>query len=297
MTKIEWTEQTWNPVVGCSLASPGCTNCYAMRMAARLEAMSDGKHAPIGGKRGLGLSQYTGLTKSIKGKAVWTGKVAIVDDSALTAPLRRKKPTTYFVNSMGDLFHEDVPDEWIDKVSAVMALCPQHTFQILTKRAARMLRYFEGPFPDGNGVMARIADATFQFIPQGALPPGFHGIECAIGPNGVPEFGWRRFLNIGPLTNVWLGVSCENQANADERREHLRAIAEMGWTTMVSYEPALGPVDWTGWEWASWIISGGESGPGARPSHPDWHRATRDFCQANSIPYFFSNGANGLPAT
>ena len=126
MSKIEWTEATWNPIVGCSLVSPGCTNCYAMRMAARLERM--------------GQKRYRGLTKPSKAGPVWTGKMRLVEE-ALTLPLRRRKPTTWFVNSMSDLFHENVPDEWIDRVFAVMALCPQHTFQVLTKRSARMRAY------------------------------------------------------------------------------------------------------------------------------------------------------------
>ncbi len=241
MTKIEWTERTWNPIVGCSPASLGCTNCYAMKMAARLEAMSDAKHALIGGASGLGLSQYTGLTQTSKAGPVWTGKVAIVDDYALTAPMRRKKPTTYFVNSMGDLFHESVTDEMIDKIFAVMALCPQHVFQILTKRAARMRAYFEGPWQGVNPIWARVADATFEFAPQGKLPSNFHGTERAIGPNGIPEFGWRRFLNIGPLPNVWLGVSCEDQERADERIPDL--LATPAAVRFVSCEPLLGPID------------------------------------------------------
>src|SRR4051812_33731645 len=124
---IEWTEATWNPIVGCSLKSPGCTHCYAMGEAAR----------QIRCAAGLGReTHYAGTVEIVKGKPVWTGELRQAPDSILTAPLRRKKPTTYFVNSMGDLFHEDCPDEWIDRVFAVMALCPQHTFQVLTKRAA-----------------------------------------------------------------------------------------------------------------------------------------------------------------
>src|SRR5581483_10160075 len=106
---IEWTEQTWNPIVGCSIVSPGCTNCYAMAMAARIDKMTLASH-------------YEGLTKTVNGKQVWTGKLARANDHIFNAPLRRKKPTTYFVNSMGDLFHEDVPVEWIDRVFAVMGL-------------------------------------------------------------------------------------------------------------------------------------------------------------------------------
>ena len=99
---IEWTQETWNPIVGCSILSPGCTNCYAMGEAAR----------QIRCAAGLGReTHYAGTVKEVKGKPVWTGKLAMAPDSILLAPLKRKKPTTYFVNSMGDLFHEDCPDE------------------------------------------------------------------------------------------------------------------------------------------------------------------------------------------
>jgi protein gp37 len=125
---IEWTESTWNPIVGCTILSPGCTHCYAMRTAARLSNNSATPH-------------YAGTVKTVNGHPVWTGKVALAPERVLTEPVRRKKPTMYFVNSMSDLFHEDVPDDWIDKVFAVMALTPQHTYQALTKRPARMRSY------------------------------------------------------------------------------------------------------------------------------------------------------------
>ena len=116
MTNIEWTDDTWNPIVGCSVVSPGCTNCYAMKMAARLEAMR--------------IEHYRGLTWPSKAGAVWTSKIARAPEHILTKPLRWKNPRKIFVNSMGDLFHESVPDEWIDCVFAVMALCPRHIFQV-----------------------------------------------------------------------------------------------------------------------------------------------------------------------
>ena len=130
-SKIEWTEATWNPIVGCSVVSPGCTNCYAMKMAARIEAMAIGQTTK-NGSPGLAPTHYAGTTQSSKAGPVWTGKVALAPDHILTQPLRWKRPRTIFVNSMGDLFHEDVPDEWIDRVFAIIALCPQHTFQVLT---------------------------------------------------------------------------------------------------------------------------------------------------------------------
>ncbi len=147
-TGIAWTDETLNPVVGCSVTSPGCTNCYAMRMAARLEAM--------------GVEHYRGLTKPSKAGAVWTGKVALAPDSVLLKPLRWKRPRKIFVNSMGDLFHPDVPDAWIDQVFAVAALTPRHTYQILTKQAARMRAYLTDP-----GVAKRIIHAAFRIDCEG----------------------------------------------------------------------------------------------------------------------------------
>lgn len=122
-TSIEWTDATWNPVAGCTVLSPGCTNCYAMRMASRLEAMS--------------VKKYEGLTRRSGGRAVWTGKVQL-DQSSLDIPKRWSKPRKIFVNSMSDLFHENVPAKFVACVWNVMAETPQHTYQILTKRPDRM---------------------------------------------------------------------------------------------------------------------------------------------------------------
>ena len=109
-TKIEWTQQVWNPFAGCSVLSPGCTNCYAMKMAHRIEACNAGLRPGHGGA-----PHYAGTTKIVNGNAVWTGKIGIASDEILLKPLKRKMPTTYFVNSMSDLFHENVPDEAIDE--------------------------------------------------------------------------------------------------------------------------------------------------------------------------------------
>lgn len=274
-TKIEWSEQSWNPIIGCNLKSPGCTNCYAMPMAARLAAM--------------GHASYQGLTQQAKTGAVWTGKLAL-NEKALIAPLKRKKPTTYFVNSMGDLFHENVPDDWIDRVFAVMALCPQHTFQVLTKRSGRMREYTTKVWGDHRDEIARTTTAvndvfrlaghrgnwgrcgststsiTTVSAATGAreyamlrrLPDG--GVERFYWHNGqetwtrcsdayaerVPrfgahtgEFGWG--LKEWPLPNVWLGVSVEDQTRANERIPDLLATpAAVRW---LSCEPLLGPVD------------------------------------------------------
>lgn len=123
---IEWTDTTWNPVAGCSLVSPGCTNCYAMRMAARLQAM--------------GMEKYKGTTRRSGGRAVWTGKIRI-DTRALDLPTRWRKPRLVFVNSMSDLFHEYVPDHAIEEIWRVMARASWHQFQVLTKRPERMAQF------------------------------------------------------------------------------------------------------------------------------------------------------------
>ncbi|MGV2981205.1 DUF5131 family protein [Camelimonas sp. ID_303_24] len=129
-TTIEWTDVTWNPVAGCTIMSAGCTNCYAMRMAARLEAM--------------GVEKYAGLTRKTGGRAKWTGRITL-DETALSIPYKWKTPRRVFVNSMSDLFHPDVPSEFVARVWDTMAATPHHTYQILTKRPDRMAEIVSGP--------------------------------------------------------------------------------------------------------------------------------------------------------
>lgn len=189
--------------------------------------------------------RYAGLATIHKGKPKWTGLVHLNND-VLEQPLHWHKPALIFVASMGDLFHENVPAGFIYDVFRIMGIAKQHTFQILTKRPRRM-RDFINAWSGGQ------------------------------------IFAKASFSKLHP--NIWLGISAENQATADECREYLRQCPAA--VRFVSYEPALGPIDWAGWEFVDQIISGGESGPGARPSHPDWYRATRDFCQEHNIAYFF----------
>lgn len=267
---IEWTEATWNPIAGCSVISPGCTNCYAMREA---------------GGRLRSAAKFRGLTEPSKAGPVWNGDMRFWE-KALDQPLRWSKPRRIFVNSMSDLFHESVPDEWIDRVSAVMARCPQHTFQVLTKRAERMRDYMTGSW--------RVGDVLLE---QG------------------------HQLRDWPLPNVWLGVSAEDQVRADERIPLLlRTPAAVRW---VSYEPGLGPVDFacvaasppsevgvyrtinalTGKRGhmgpcgpteaidrptgkLDWVVIGGESGPGARPFDIGWARSIIGQCKAAAVPVF-----------
>lgn len=270
-SKIEWTDATWNPTVGCSIVSPGCHNCYAMKMAKRLRAMGRPEYQDVVDDAGR-----------------WTGKVSTLDDRQIE-PLTWKKPRRVFVDSMSDLFHDDVPDEFIDNVFAVMALCPQHTFQILTKRAERMAAYMAGDR------VRSVASRVKRFSHPNALSKAIlmvHGIRLDDRNEIVPHW---------PLSNIWLGVSVEDQKRADERIPHL--LHTPAAVRFLSCEPLLGPLDlspWLqfegpGWHYRDeigyppidWVIAGGESGPNARPMHPDWARSIRDQCQAAGVPFFF----------
>ena len=153
-TNIQWTEDTWNPIAGCSVVSPGCTNCYAMRRQA--PRLAGNPATP----------QYHGTVQPSKAGHVWTGKIGIAGDTAFLKPLRTRKPTMFFVNSMSDLFHDNVPDEVTDRIFAIMALCPQHTFQVLTKRSARMRKYMSD----------ERTSASFQ--PSRCSGPWIYGAGC-----------------------------------------------------------------------------------------------------------------------
>lgn len=290
MTPIEWTDDTWNPIVGCSIVSKGCTHCYAMRQAARIERMN-----PTNPATGY-VNPYDGTTKKVNGNTVWTGKVALAE-AQLMKPLKRRKPTMYFVNSMGDVFHGDVPDEWIDRVFAVMALCPQHTFQILTKRPERMRAYLDRP-------ALRTWDHSMNQAAWEKHAVLITGDPCAAGV--IEDRPW-------PLPNVWLGTSVEDQETADERIPHL--LETPAAIRFVSAEPLLGRLDFTriykkpGWLLNSlnrcddggaplpsldWIITGGESGPGSRPAHYDWFRSIRDQCAAAGVAYLHKQNGDWL---
>lgn len=216
--------------------------------------------------------------------------------TALLKPLKRKTPTTYFVNSMSDLFHEDVPDEWIDRVFAVMALCPQHTFQVLTKRAARMRAYFNRvTVPGYTAEMAAEDDDIDMGAARFALTVQLCG-EWNIGRTWSPP--------ILPLDNVWLGVSCEDQRRANERIPDL--LATPAAVRFVSAEPLLGPVDFTkdrlwhascrlcvgqgpcaaGGVGIDWVIVGGESGHGARPMKREWADSIVSQCREANVACF-----------
>ena len=241
-TKIEWTDETWNPVTGCTKVSQGCKHCYAEREWPRLQ-----KLVPAYADRDF-TSVMTHLDR-------------------LDKPLHWKRPRKVFVNSMSDLFHPDVPLVFIARVFAIMGVCYQHTFQILTKRADRMATLLDLPEFRANVHLERL-----RIINGDAVADAWR-------PDGNENRDW-------PLRNVWLGVSVENQNAADERQAPMEQLAELGWMTWVSYEPALGPVDWAPWmSFLSWAVCGGESGPDARPMHPELARSLRDQCAAAGVPF------------
>lgn len=253
-TTIEWTDATWNPITGCTLVSEGCRHCYAATLAAtRL------KNHP----------SRTGLARiNAAGEAKFTGEVRLNKDW-LDQPLRWGRPRRIFVCAHGDLFHEAVPDEWIDHVFAVMALAPQHTFQVLTKRPERAREYLSSllrEFGQLVGWTVRFRDAARK---AGALLGDLSSIRATT---------W-------PLPNVWIGTSVEDEATADARIPHL--LATPAAVRFVSAEPLLGPVSGVDLSGIHWVIVGGESGKHARPMHPDWARSLRDQCVSAEVPFFF----------
>lgn len=337
-SKIEWTDRSdWNPVRGCTRITEACTHCYAEAIAARF---SD-----------PGAAYHGFATRTSKGPR-WTGKVALLEER-LAIPFAWRKLARVFPNSMSDLFHEDLPDEAIDKIFAVMALCPHHTFQVLTKRPARMRDYmletwqgtpaqeFAGMKIPAGGVTGRrsqVEAACEPFLEKlGLVDTENDALWTADGGCKAMQWKW-------PLPNVWLGTSVHDQASADEFIPLL--LDTPAAVRFVSYEPALGAVDFRPWLSADdgcqgcddgimsgvnrcgrtdiprdeqcprnfaveraiehgpyvdgcpasvttervcldWIICGGESGPHARPMHPDWARQTRDQCAAAGVAFHF----------
>jgi protein gp37 len=290
-SKIEWTDASWNPIrarntktagVGwhCEHATTGCEHCYAEGFNKRL---------------GTGLPFKPGHLDQ--------GDVELfLDENMLTQPLRWKKPRKVFVGSMTDLFGRFVSDEWLHKIFAVMALTPQHTYQVLTKRSDRMRDYFQ---PGREQLHTRWLFAAREALDGtvaggGSIPDGF------------------------PLRNVWLGVSTERQKEADERIPDL--LATPAAVRFVSAEPLLGPIDLTrimrratddDWTYCDnaltgfrahkcggsngpsldWVIVGGESGKDARAMHPAWARSIRDQCHATNVAFFFKQWGEWAPST
>lgn len=308
-THIEWTDATWNPIraryrtadgVGellkrgwhCERISPGCVNCYAERMNRQ--------------RFGTGLPYNRTARDAVE---------IYLDEKGLTQPLHWRKPRRIFVCSMTDLFGEWVPDETIDRVFAVMALSPQHPFQVLTKRPERMREYVAAS-------RQRIADAVRGFIDAPGRPRvrWLYGEDIAKSVEGSTwdEPGWPYGTAHGPmwpLPNVWLGVSVEDQAAADSRVPVL--LDTPAAVRFLSCEPLLGPVQLTAirdreyivnglsgaWErslpeWegevesvpggphVDWVIVGGESGPNARPFDVAWARSIVAQCRTAGVAVF-----------
>lgn len=274
-TGIEWTDATWNPVTGCAKVSQGCKHCYAER-------------------------EWPRMTKLVPAYAGREFTDVQTHADRLDQPLRWKKPRMIFVNSMSDLFHEAVPDEFIDKVFAVMALATQHTFQVLTKRAVRMREYLTA-----NDLVGRVIREAFRMDCEGGA---WMNADRHIGG-----------YSIMPLQNVWLGVSVEDQDAANERIPLLLDTpAAVRW---ISAEPLLGPVDLNrilvnperGFHVSAlheqhddcyyqsnaqldWVVVGGESGPKARPMHPDWAYALQAQCEGAAVPFLFKQWGEWVSA-
>jgi protein gp37 len=308
-TPIEWTNWNWNPFVGCTKVSEGCRNCYAMRMASRIanaaqRALRDGKpltdvqeayRKVVMWKRG----GKTPADNHDVAVAKWNNEIAVIE-SVLMLPLRWKTRRIIFADSMSDLFHEKVTDADLDRVYAIMSLCPHLTFQILTKRPERAARYLNDPM-----TWVRVNAVLWSMC-----KPVLKGA----GPVKLP--------------NVWLGTSCEDQPAADARILWLLQCPAA--IHFLSLEPLIGPIDLTrvaqaskglstrwidalaGDAWVSgpngteiyagvphgaidWVIVGGESGPGARAMHLDWARSLRDQCVAGRVRFFFKQFGAWLP--
>lgn len=332
-SKIEWTDATWNVVLGCDRVSAGCDNCYAITNARIRESHPNPKVAV----------PYQGLVEERDGRLDWTGQVRFVEDR-LTVPLRWRKPRRVFVNAQSDLFHKDVSDEQIARVWAVMALAQRHTFQILTKRPARMRALLSN-----DTFRAEVKHLVLHCDREGGLTPGRclcgHPVsrhnELAYCQNDSCLCGWEwRHPEVTPvygqwpLRNVHLGVSVEDQKAADLRIHQL--LATPAAVRFLSCEPLLGPVDLElplskhilglrlddclactqpydfhdsggfniglecpaptrGVRPIDWVIAGGESGPGARPMHPDWARSLRDQCAAGGVAFLFKQWGEWAP--
>jgi protein gp37 len=268
---IEWTDATWNPVTGCTKVSPGCDHCYAETFAERF--------------------------RGVAGHHFANGFDVTLRPERLGQPLRWRRPRRVFVNSMSDLFHDAVPDEYIAEVFAVMAAANWHTFQVLTKRHGRLRSLLNSP-------------AFRELVQLESATLAHEGIDI------ITNNPWENW----PLPNVWIGCSVEDQQWADIRIPAL--LDTPAACRFLSCEPLLGPVDlsdYLGLEWGDiaqewlpelfstlredkpgihWVIAGGESGHAARPIDPDWVRQLRDQCVAAGVPYFMKQwGGRNKKAT
>ena len=307
-TSIEWTDRVWNPVAGCSKVSEGCRNCYAERMDRRFNA------------------------EWCEWKSPNAKQNVRLHSDRLDQPIRWRKPQRIFVNSVLDLFHEQVPDDYIDQVFGIMLACEyfencHHTFQILTKRPERMRNYLTSTTP--SELLQRWArsveytvhlddgDVLLSEAVEGFCSSLWDEAGRSLTPDDKP---WSHPENMFPLKSVWLGVSVENQQAAEERIPLL--LQTPASVRFLSMEPLLGKVSFTKLaiiecptcdddkRWTNnprpfvchhcgneqrvvskidWVVAGGESGPNARPMHPDWARSIRNQCVAVGVPFFFKS--------
>lgn len=273
-SRISWTDETWNPLVGCAHVSPGCDNCYAAR-----ESSGRLRDLPV----------YEGIAEDGR----FTGKVRLLPER-LYQPLRWSKPRRVFVNSMSDLFHPDVPDGYVAQVFAVMALAPRHTFQMLTKRAGRMASLLSAP-----SFASTVARAADDIVADPDSPVAQRRGGRVPATPSLWETDDAPVVRL-PLPNVWLGTSVEDQKRAELRVPKL--LASPAAVRFLSCEPLLGAIDLSPWlptpsvprsqqhtqpPGLDWIICGGESGPGARPMHPQWARDLRDRCGRAEVAFHF----------
>ena len=240
-TKIEWTDETWSPVTGCTAISPGCTNCYAKRMARRLAGRCGYPEAP----------HHFDVT---------------LRPDRLYQPLRWKKPRKIFVCSMSDLFHEDVPFSFIDRVWRRMSHCSQHIFQILTKRPERMARYVTErwtrdyfPLNIHLGITICNQDELWKADKLLRVPSAVH------------------FASLEPLlSKIDLSKMKVGECRGDE-----------------TVQSALSSMSFVGRKTHDWVIVGAETGPGKRPMELDWARSLRDQCKDAGTPFFFKKDSDG----
>jgi protein gp37 len=305
MSKIEWTDRTWNPIIGCSKISPACDHCYAEKMAARLATMP----------------QTADNYGAVVTNREWNGKTALIY-SALQKPLHWRKPCRVFVGSMTDLFHPSTPTEWIDKVFAIMALTPHITYQVLTKRPERMREYCVNPQSRILDEMERISGERIWCGGFWPLPNVWLGVTVEnqeYADKRLPILldtpAAVRFVSVEPMLgavnlrpylemNGFICSECgyENlYLNKSEIKTRIRKLGKPYGNEVLPICPDCGAdSEWQGWpDTLDWVICGGETGPGARPMHPKWARGLRDQCQAAEVPFFFKqwgkcvDGGNG----
>jgi protein gp37 len=299
-TAISWTDKTWNVIRGCRRVSEGCRNCYAERVARRF----GGKGGPYEGLVETRLRVISDDEQYLEPR--WTGKI-VFDENRLTEPLRWGKPCMVFVNSMSDLFFEDLSHEQVAAIFGVMAACKRHTFQVLTKRSGRMREWFA--WIAKEAITHSITPARRCFIALSNFVPWFR--EYAPRTRSYRGDFFERQCNAAPwpLPNVWMGVSTENQDAADERIADLLSIAAA--IRFISAEPLLGAIDLEHvqrngefelnvlagthgvtrphagrGEKLDWVIAGAESGPRRRPCDYRWLRSLRNQCSRHGTAFF-----------